>query len=186
MQKAFSCKKNLNLNTFFNTKLSIFESNMSNFGMLSAYWPLNLLCYNPFHLRMCQTVGWDNIPLGGNGFHQGLFPSVTSVPHYDRWTWHFLGRSFIRIILGSWKMFGAFRPCFFSHYGPKHRKWRVVHFIHLLIIKDFASCCCFFYPSSMIPIIHNPICTPCFNDGIIWFSPIPTISTRSLALKRWL
>ncbi len=161
---------------------------MSNFGMLSAYWPLNLLCYSPFHLRMCQTVGWDNIPLGSNGFHQGLFWSVTSVPHYGRWTWHFLGHSFIRIILGSWKVWCAFRPCFFSHcgyYGPKYRKWRVVHFIHLLIIKDFASCC-FFYPSSMICIIHNPICTPCFNDGIIWFSPIPTISTRSLALTRWL
>jgi hypothetical protein len=33
--KSNSCKKNLN--TFFNTKLSIFESNMSNFGMFSAY-----------------------------------------------------------------------------------------------------------------------------------------------------
>jgi hypothetical protein len=116
---------------------------MSNFGMLSAYWPLNLLCYSPFHLRMCQTVGWDNIPLGSNGFHQGLFWIVTSVPHYGRWTWHFLGHPFIRIILGSWKVWCAFRPCFFSHcgyYGPKYRKWRVVHFIHLLIIKDFASC----------------------------------------------
>ncbi len=131
MQKVFPCKKNLN--TFFNTKLSILESNTSNFGMLSAYWPLNLLCHSPFHLRMCQTFGWDNIPLGSNGFHQGLFLSVTSVPHYDWWTWHFLGHSFIRIILGSWKVFGAFRPCFFSHcgyYSPKYRKWRTVHFIH--------------------------------------------------------